>query len=110
GDFKDSVEAWTRRLQSGSARAQMARDITRLDTDIALKLFADWTDRIRRGGFPFAKPERPKGIERNFVITLWDWSRPTAYLHDAMSTDRRNPRVNAKGKVYASPEDSTDFL
>jgi hypothetical protein len=110
GDFKDSVEAWTRRLQSGSARAQMARDITRLDTDIALKLFADWTDRIARGELPFAKPERPQGIERNFVITLWDWSRPTAYLHDEISTDRRNPRINANGKIYASTEDSTDFI
>ena len=28
------------------------------------------------------KPERPQGIERNVVLTLWDWSRPTAYLHD----------------------------
>ena len=88
GEFKSSVEAWSRRLQSGGARALMARDITRLDTDIALRLFADWTDRIAKGELPFAKPERPQGIERNFVITLWDWSRPTAYLHDEVSTDR----------------------
>jgi hypothetical protein len=110
GEFKNSVEAWTRRIQSGGARALMARDITRLDTDIALKLFADWTDRISAGELPFAQPERPQGIERNIVITLWDWSRPTAYLHDEISTDRRNPRVNANGKIYASTEDSTDFI
>ena len=95
GTFPNSVEAWRRRLQSGGARALMTRDITRLDTEIALKYFADWTDRVARGELPFAKPERPQGIERNFVITLWDWSRPTAYLHDEVSTDRRNPRVNA---------------
>ena len=105
-----SVEAWSRRLQAGSARALMARDINRLDSDRALALFADWTDRIAGGELPFARPERPRGIERNLVITLWDWSRPTAYLHDAMSTDRRNPRVNPNGKVYASTEDSTDLL
>ncbi|PYS49120.1 MAG: hypothetical protein DMG13_24070 [Acidobacteria bacterium] len=110
GEFKSSTEAWSRRLQSGSARALMARDITRLDTEIALKLFADWTDRVAAGELPFAKPERPQGIERNIVITLWDWSRPTAYLHDEVSTDRRNPRVNANGKIYASTEDSTDFI
>ena len=110
GEFHNSVEAWTRRLQSGGARALMARDITRLDTDIALRYFADWTDRIARGELPFAKPDRPQGIERNFVVTLWDWSRNTAYLHDEVSTDRRNPRVNANGKIYASTEDSTDFI
>jgi hypothetical protein len=110
GEFKNSVEAWTRRIQSGGARALMARDITRLDTNIALQLFADWTDRIAAGELPFAQPERPQGIERNIVITLWDWSRPTAYLHDEISTDRRNPRLNANGKIYASTEDSTDFI
>jgi hypothetical protein len=110
GTFPNSVEAWRHRLQSGGARALMARDITRLDTEIALKYFADWTDRIAKGELPFAKPERPQGIERNFVVTLWDWSRPTAYLHDEVSTDRRNPTVNANGKIYASTEDSTDLI
>src|SRR5439155_1547031 len=110
GAFPNSVEAWRRRLQSGGARALMTRDITRLDTEIALKYFADWTDRIARGELPFAKPERPQGMERNFVVTLWDWSRPTAYLHDEVSTDRRNPSVNANGKIYASTEDSTDLI
>jgi len=104
------VDAWRRRLEAGSARALMARDINRLDGPRALALFADWTERIAKGELPFAHPERPQGIERNFVITLWDWSRPTAYLHDAISTDRRNPRLNAHGKIYASAEDSTDDL
>jgi hypothetical protein len=106
----NSVEAWTRRLQSGSARALMARDINRLDPERALRLFADWTDRIAAGELPSAKPDRPQGIARNLVITMWDWSRPTAYLHDAVSTDRRNPRINANGNVFASAEDSTDLL
>ncbi|MBI3048853.1 MAG: carboxypeptidase regulatory-like domain-containing protein [Acidobacteria bacterium] len=110
GPVSNSIEAWSRRLQAGSARALMARDVNRLHGERALALFADWTDRIAAGELPFAHPERPRGIERNVVITLWDWSRPTAYLHDAISTDRRNPRVNAGGKVYASAEDSTDFL
>jgi hypothetical protein len=105
-----SVAAWQRRLQSGQAQFFMARDIGRLDTDRALRMFADWTDRVAAGELPFAKPQRPQGIERNIVVTLWDWGRPTAYLHDLVSTDRRNPRINAGGKVYGSPEDSTDYV
>ena len=106
----NSVEAWRMRLKSGSAMSLMARDIGRLDGERAIKLFADWTDSIAKGELPFAQPERPKGIERNVVITLWDWSRPTWYLHDLVSTDRRDPRVNAHGKAYGSPEDGSDVV
>ena len=106
----NSVEAWRQRLKAGSAQALMARDISRLDGERAIKLFADWTDSIKAGELPFSKPERPQGVERNVVVTLWDWSRPTAYLHDLVSTDRRDPRVNAGGKAYGSPEDSTDLV
>jgi hypothetical protein len=110
GTFKDSTAAWAQRLQAGSAAMFMARDITRLDTERALKLFGDWTDRIAAGELPFAKPERPQGIARNVVITEWEWSDPTAYLHDEISTDRWDPKVNANGKLYGSPEDSTDYI
>jgi hypothetical protein len=110
GVFPSSAQAWARRLRSGQAQSFMARDITRLDTQVALRLFGDWTDRIAAGELPFAKPERPRGIERNVVVTLWDWSRPTFYLHDEISTDRHNPRVNANGRIYGSPEDSSDFV
>ena len=57
----------------------------------ALKLFADWTDRIAAGELPPAQPPRPQGVERNVVVTLWDWGNPKAYLHDEISTDKRNP-------------------
>jgi hypothetical protein len=110
GEFKTSVEAWQRRVMSGQAQALMARDIGRLDTERALQMFADWTDRIAAGELPFAKPQRPQGIERNIVVSTWDWGHPTGYLHDLVSTDRRNPRLNANGKVYGSPEDSTDLM
>ena len=55
------------------------------------KNFADWTDRIAKGEVPFAKPQRPQGIERNVVVTMWDWSTPKHYLHDGISTDKRKP-------------------
>ncbi|MGC2044032.1 MAG: carboxypeptidase regulatory-like domain-containing protein, partial [Pseudolabrys sp.] len=48
--------------------------------------------------------------ERNIVITSWEWSKPDKYLHDLISSDRRNPTVNANGPLYGSPEYSTDNM
>jgi hypothetical protein len=107
---KTSHEAWRMRLRAGSAQNLMARDISRLDGERAIANFADWTDRIAKGELPFDKPARPQGLERNLVITMWDYLRPEFYLHDVVSTDRRDPRVNPNGAVYASPEDSTDIV
>jgi hypothetical protein len=109
-EFHDVADAWTRRIQAGGAQAQMARDIGSLEPARALTLFGDWTTRIAKGELPFAKPDRPTGIARNVVVTEWDWGRTTAYLHDAVSTDRRNPRINANGKIYGSPENSIDYV
>ena len=44
------------------------------------------------------------------MVTLWDWGEPTDYLHDEVATDRRNPTVNAYGKIYGATEDSTDLV
>ena len=74
-----------------------------------MALFADWTDRIAAGELPAAAPPRPQGVERNVVLSIWDWATPTAYLHDEVSTDKRNPTVNANGLIFGSPEESTDF-
>ncbi len=110
GHFNSSAEAWERRIQSGQAMTQMVNAINRLDSKLAFQLYGDWTDRIAKGELPFAQPARPQGIERNVVLTLWDWSRPTAYMHDEISTDRRNPTLNPNGKLFGTTEESTDFL
>ena len=109
GHFDSSAAAWERRIQSGQASSAMVNAIGRLDTKRALALFADWTDRIAAGELPAAQPPRPQGVERNVVISTWDWATPTDYLHDEISTDKRNPTVNANGLIYGSPEESTDF-
>ena len=88
----------------------MAVTLGRLGPKKALALFADWTDRIAAGELPSTKPQRPQGVERNVVISMWDWATPKAYLHDEISTDKRNPRVNANGLIYGSPEESTDMV
>ena len=110
GHFASSADAWARRIQSGQAETTMVNTISRLDPQLAFQYFGDWTDKIAKGELPFAKPSRPQGIERNVVLTLWDWSRPTAYLHDLTPTDRRNPTINANGKLYGTAEESTDNL
>ncbi len=108
--FKSSFEAWARRIASGQAMTNMTTAAGRLGTERSLTLWADWTDRIAGGELPFAQPSRPQGVERNVVLTLWDWTRPKAYLHDLIGTDRRNPTVNPHGKFYGSTENSTDWL
>src|SRR5687768_2349540 len=109
GSFPSLQHAWERRLASGQAGAQMLNGMNNLGKERALLLFADWTDRINRGEVPPAPP-RPQGLERNVVITMWDWADPKAYLHDVVSTDRRNPTTNANGLLYGALELSADYL
>src|SRR5215204_477106 len=108
GKFASSHDAWERRIQSGQAGPGMIGSINNLGPR-ALTMFADWTDRIAKGELPPAPP-RPRGIERHIVITEWDWADPKAYLHDEVSTDRRNPTLNANGLIYGALEESADYL
>ena len=110
GKFSSSTEAWDRRIQSGQAGPAMLGGITQLGRPRALKMFADWTDRVAAGEYPKEAPPRPQGQERNVVITQWDWAGQTVYLHDEITTDKRNPSVNANGLIYGSLEVSGDFL
>jgi hypothetical protein len=104
------AQAWLRRVQSGQAGGAMVGGLSQLGTERAIAQFADWTDRVARGELPAQTPPRPLGIERNVVITQWDWADPKAYLHDEISTDKRNPTRNANGLIYGSPEESRDYL
>src|SRR5579883_61757 len=108
GTFSSSVEAWNRRLKSGQAGAYMSMIIASFGKDRALGMYADWTDRIAKGEIPSAVPPRPQGVERNIVITNWDFGEPDKYIHDSISTDKRHPTVNANGPIYGSSEVSSD--
>ena len=110
GSFKTGEEAWARRIQSGQAAPLMINPIAGKFNGVPLKYFGDWTDRIAKGELPSVKPERPQGIERNVVVTTWDWGNDKQYLHDLISSDKRDPTVNAYGKLYGSPEYATDHL
>ncbi len=108
GEFESGEQAWIRRIQSGQAGQNMVSSAVGQLGGVPLKYFGDWTDRIAAGELPATKPERPRGLERNIVATVRDWSSPQFYMHDLISTDRRQPTVNAYGKIYGAPELSTD--
>ena len=108
GSFQSSQEAWLRRLESGQAGKQMINIVQGALAGIPVQYLADWTNRIAAGEIPPVAPSRPSGIERNVVATVWDWSDGKAYIHDLSGTDRRNPTVNANGRLYGAPELSTD--
>ncbi len=110
GQFKSGEEAWMRRIASGQSGEMMTNRIAGQLGGVPYKYFGDWTDRVAKGELPKNKPQRPQGVERNVVVTTWDWSTPDKYLHDLISSDRRNPTVNANGKLYGAPEYSTDNM
>jgi hypothetical protein len=108
GRFESSEQAWIRRVQSGQAGLSMLTPLAQALGGVPFKYYADWTDRIARGELPHSRPPRPEGVERNIVVTTWEWGDPKKYLHDLIASDRRHPTVNAYGKLYGSPEYSTD--
>jgi hypothetical protein len=110
GKFDSGAEAWIRRITSGQSGEMMTNRLAGQLGGAPYKYFGDWTDRVAKGELPKNKPQRPQGVERNLVVTTWDWSQPDKYLHDLISSDRRKPTVNAGGKLYGSPEYSTDNM
>ncbi len=110
GTFASPVEAWDRRVQSGQSGSTMSSFLARFGRKRALEVFADWTSRIEKGELP-PQPPRPQGVERNVVVTQWDWAaNKHDFVHDEIASDKRHPTVNGNGPVYGAPEYSTDPL
>ena len=99
-----------RRVQSGQSGEQMTNLLAGQLGGAPFKYFGDWTDRVAKGELPHSKPPRPQGVERNVVVTTWEWGDEKHYIHDLIASDRRYPTVNAYGKLYGSPEYSTDIF
>ena len=99
-EFDSAVAAWDHRVQTGQRGASMNAGMNRFGRGRGLQMYSEWTERIAAGELP-PVPPRPSGVERNLVLTMWDWGVPTAYIHDEIVTDKRNPRVNANGPVYS---------
>src|SRR2546429_3503220 len=75
GHFNSSVEALARRIASGQAMTNMTNNIGRVGAQRMLGQIDAWTHRVAAGEVPASRPERPQGLERNVVISLWDWAR-----------------------------------
>ena len=97
--FDSTRDAWDHRLTFGQRGSQMSGVLNRFGRDRGLTMFADWSDRIAAGEVPVAPP-RPQGVERNLVLTMWEWAAETSYVHDEVTTDKRDPTINADGLVY----------
>jgi hypothetical protein len=110
GEFKTGAEAWTRRVASGQTGEFMVNRIAGQLGSVPFKYFGDWTDRVAKGELPKNKPQRPQGVERNIVVTSWEWGTEKHFTHDLISSDRRYPTVNAYGPLYGSPEYSSDDM
>ncbi|MEE3182826.1 MAG: carboxypeptidase regulatory-like domain-containing protein [Pseudomonadota bacterium] len=96
-NFDSTRHAWDQRLQMG--RGAMIGPMYQLGRKRAVDVFADWTDRIMAGEIP-EPPPRPDGIQQNLVLTQWGWSNPEGFVHDNVSTDKRNPKLYPDGQVF----------
>ena len=98
-DYDSTADAWDARVRMGQRGAEMSLWMSRFGRERGLRMFADWSDRIATGEVPPAPP-RPHGVERNLVLTQWEWTDEMGKIHDEASTDKRDPRVNANGPIY----------
>ncbi len=101
GTFDSPADAWKRRIRSGQEGTTMDFRVGLLGFDQTISMFSDWTSRVAAGEVP-AAPPRPEGLERNLVVTLWDFASDKAFVHDVISTDKRNPTENANGPLFAT--------
>ena len=85
GEFKTGEEAWMRRVSSGQTGEWMVNRLAGQLGSVPFKYFGDWTDRVAKGELPKTKPPRPSGIERNVVISSWEWATEKHFVHDLIS-------------------------
>jgi hypothetical protein len=102
-----TLDAWFRRTSVGPSGPAMVGSFKGFGEHASR--FAEWTDRVAKGESPGAAPPRPAGIERNLVISMWDWGSPIDGRSDMMAADTRNPSINANGLVFGVAE-MTDTL
>jgi hypothetical protein len=118
----NSVEGWAQRImlarepgdptvgnRGKEFSANMQNAMAKLGRDRALNMFADWSKRIAAGEVPPEPPPRPQGVERNLVISEWDWANGH-FVHDVTVSDKRDPNVDANGLVYGEDNISHNMV
>ena len=110
GRSRRASTAWDRRVQVGPGRRGDEPAVDRARARSAASRCSP-TGRI---GSPPAKCRRRrrarKGVERNLVLTMWDWGGPATFAHDELTTDKRNPTANAYGPIYGVDWGNDGFL
>jgi hypothetical protein len=102
GTFDSPSLAYERMVRSGQAGGRTLAAIdARLGHFQGLAMFADWSNRIAKGEVPPAPP-RPQGVERNVVLSIWDFASDKSFVHDVVASDNWNPTVNAYGPIYGA--------
>ncbi|MBW2268714.1 MAG: carboxypeptidase regulatory-like domain-containing protein [Deltaproteobacteria bacterium] len=97
-DYESTRHGWDERVKLPNG-GWMNGEMEGLGRQRALDIFADWTDRIVAGETP-APPPRPDGVEQNVVVTQWGWSSPGTFIHDNVTTDKRNPTLYGNGELF----------
>lgn len=102
-----TLAAWEKRTKVGPSGPSMGTFF--MNFGDARTGFAGLTDRAKAGEAPRTAPPRPTGVERNLVITLWDWGSQIDGRSDDVAGDTRIPTANANGPIYGVAE-MTDSL
>jgi len=110
----NSMEGWAQRIQMARADGDVAvgNHAREFSAQMQNNMSPLWprtrAEDVRRLVRPDRRrrtapriPTRPQGVERNVVVTLWDWA-DGHFIHDEATTDKRNPTVNANGPVYGT--------
>ncbi len=112
GKFESGVAAWARRVASGHDGSNMDGQLSSLGRQRALKMFADWTDRIAAGEYPKEAPPRPQGRRaqsRHHAVGLGRSSRvlPRRDRERQAKSHRHAVRtgVRAPRELVRSPDD-----
>ena len=109
-EFDDSYDAWEYRTKVGASGPYMASRLAPLGRRRALEVFADWSERIAAGELPPDMPPRPHGVERNLVVTQWEFGTDRTFVHDVVSTNRQDPTINTYGPIVGVAELSGNFI
>src|SRR5438105_11719504 len=100
GSYKSSLEKWDHHVSMGPSGPGMASNFKAMGAQ--RKAYDDGTDRIAEGAYPKQTPPRPVGVERNLVISMWDWAMPTSRRSDVAATDERAPPGNANVLLHGA--------
>lgn len=89
---------WDSRVRLGE---QMNNQMNAMGRERSLDMFVDWTDRITAGEVPDAPP-RPQMEAQTLVISQWSWVDQGVFVHDNISTDKRDPQLERyrHGRVF----------